>query len=201
MITGTFLTGRLWHGFCEILWLVGAMMQIIIEKFAQSIKIILTVLGIISAYPEVSSDNFFVYRSLKDHTIINGQFRCGNLINSPLHEIIDSGISVNIIYNVSTKNGSLTVYKDIINRNIRYNGTNYFLNNSGPYSFNIMTNILSVQELVFLTNADRYAGLNFETEVRIVLSCDMEPQIINLWGNRPKVLLYYTVPVIKDKDQ
>ncbi len=175
-------------------------MQGIWVKLAESVRIILTVLGIISAYPLVSSDNFFVYRSLKDNTVINGQFRCGNLINSPLHEIIDSGISVYIVYDVTTRTGRKTVFKNTIFQSIRYNGTNYYLNNAGPYAFNIMTNILSVQELVFLTNADYYAGFNFETEVKIILNCDMEPEIINLWGNRPSVLLSYSIPKVKNED-
>jgi hypothetical protein len=176
-------------------------MQGIGVKLAESVKIILTVLGIISAYPAVSSDNFFVYRSLKDRTVINGQFRCGNLINSPLHEIIDSGIAVNIIYDVKTQTGKRPVYTNTVTQHIRCNGGSYFLNNTGPYSFDVMTNILSVQELVFLTNADYYAGLDFVTDVRLMLSCDMAPEIINLWGNRPNVILSYKIPEIKVRDR
>ncbi len=161
------------------------------NQFAESFKIILTVLGIISAYPVVSSDNFFVYRNLKDPTIINGQFRCGNLINSSLQGIIDSGIPVYIVYDLKSDANRREIYKMSIIKNIHYDGTNYFLNSAGPYTFNIMTNILSVQEFVFLTNADLYAGIDIETEVKILISCDMAPEIVNLWGNKPKVVLNY----------
>lgn len=163
----------------------------IVAQFADSIKIILTVLGIVSAYPVVSSNNFFVYRSLKNPTIINGQFRCGNLINKSLEGIIDSGIPVNIVYDLKTKAAGREIYKISLIKNIHFNGTNYYLNDNGPYTFNIMTNILSVQEFIFLTNADIYAGVNLETEVKLLLSCDMAPDIINLWGNKPRVVLSY----------
>ncbi len=170
-------------------------------QFTESIKIILTVLGIVSAYPEVSSDNFFVYRSLKNSTVINGQFRCGNLINTSLEGIIDSGISVNIIYDVKTETAGSLIYKDTLIEHIHYNGTNYFLNEKGPFSFSIMTNILSVKEFVFLTNADTYAGLDLETEVKILLNCDMAPEIVNLWGNRPRVVLNYNFTSSRQKDK
>ncbi len=168
-------------------------MNVIGAKLAESLKVILTVLGIISAYPEVTSDNFFVYRNFKDRTIINAQFSCGNLINPQLRDVIDSGVAVNIIYQVKTEQKNQIIYKNVTMRRIQFDGTNYIINNQSRFSYDQMTNIITVQELVFLTNAGSYLNQELSTEVDILLNCDATPEIINLWGNRPRIILSYNI--------
>lgn len=168
-------------------------MSVLWIKIIEFFKIILIVFGLISIYPKVTSDNFFIYRNFKKKAIINAQFRCSNLINPYIKDIIDSGIVVNLIYKISTYVEKKTVYSETFSQKISFDGTNYTVNDWKLKSFELMTNFLTIQDLVFLTNAESFSGKGITTEVEILLKSDYIPEIINLWGNRPRITLNYLI--------
>jgi len=168
-------------------------MSVIWAKILEFFKIILIVFGIISVYPKVTGDNFFIYRNFKKKSVINAQFRCSNLINPYIKGIIDSGIEVDLTYRIKTYVERELVYNEIFSQKISFDGTNYIVNDWKLKSFSLMTNFLTIQDLVFLTNADSFSGKGITTEVEIVLKSDYIPDIINLWGNRPKIILNYLI--------
>jgi hypothetical protein len=141
----------------------------------------------------VTVDNLFVYQNFQDQSVINAQFRAYNLVNPSVRDIIEGGIDVNIIYRVKTTvNHNLVFSNNIMNR-ISYSNNSFMLNNKTSYNFNLLTNTISVNELVILTNSSRFILNNIKTEIEILINCDATPEIINLWGNKPKITLYYSL--------
>lgn len=169
--------------------LTGRIMAGILHFF----KVILAVLGIISSYPEVKIDNLFVYRNFKDPTLINAQFSASELINQPVREIIESGVDVNIIYLIKTTSKKHTVYQGSFGRKISYTNGQFMVDHRGGYDFETLTNVISVSELLILSNSEIYQDKPLTTEIAVLINCDATPEIINLWGNKPKVTMTYNI--------
>ncbi len=166
-------------------------------KIGETIKVILAVLGIISAYPEVNSEieNIFIYRNLKNAEIVDMQFRSYNLINPAIRDIIEGGIDVNIIYQIKTTFKNNIIYRGLSNQKISYKGGIYSVNNKGNFDFNILTNVISVNEVPILTNASSFTNCLMRTEIKLLINCDATPEIINLWGNKPKYYINFVLGV------
>ena len=162
-------------------------------KIGEFFKVILAVLGIISAYPDVTVDNLFVYQNFQDPLVINAQFRAYNLVNSSVRDIIEGGIDVNIIYQIRTSVNENLVYSNKVVNRISYSSNNFQLNHKYSFNFSMLTNTIGVNELVVLTNSENYRRKNIKTEIEILINCDATPEIINLWGNKPRITLYYSL--------
>jgi hypothetical protein len=162
-------------------------------NIGNSIKVILAVLGIISAYPDVRIDNLFVYKDFTDKSQVKSQFNASDLINSSVRDIIESGIDVNIIYQITTSVKKHTIYQGAYTNRISYREKRYHVNYTGNYSFDILTNSIAVNELVILTNAGKYWKDLIQTDIEVLINCDATPEMINLWGNKPKVTITYNL--------
>ena len=161
-------------------------------KIGEIIKVILAVLGIISAYPDVTIDNIFVYKDFQNSNIIKTQFHSYNLINPSIRDIIESGIDVNIIYQIKTTIQNKIVYKGVSVQRVSFQGTGFSVNHKGKYSFDLLTNAISVNEMIILTNSNQKNN-PIQTDIEILINCDATPEIVNLWGNKPKLSLTYSL--------
>lgn len=162
-------------------------------KIADLFRVILAVLGIVSTYPEVTTDNIYVYKNFNNPNIINVQFRCYNLLNPSILEIVQSGIEVSIVYQVKTTVSSNEVYKNKIIKAISYDGKAYSINRQYKLDLNAMTNMMQVNELVILSNAGKYNNKLLESQVQIKIESENAPDLMNLWGNKPKIVLTFSL--------
>ncbi len=162
-------------------------------KIGEIIKVILAVLGIISAYPDVTIDNIFVYKDFQNSRLIKTQFHSYNLINPSIRDIIESGIDVNIIYQIKTSIKHKIVYIGSSIQRVSFHGEGFSVNHKGNYNFDLLTNAISVNEMVILTNESNQTSYPIQTDIEILINCDATPEIVNLWGNKPKITLTYSL--------
>ena len=158
-----------------------------------AIKVILAVLGLVSAYPDVEWDNL-LFRLDFNKDFVYAQFKASNLINPAIQDVINSGIEVNLVYQIRTSAKNKLVYDGTSIRRIAFTGKGYSVNGRGSYSFDLLTNIISVNEMVILTNASQYTNhIDLKTQIELLISCDSTPEIMKLWGKHPKISIPFNI--------
>jgi hypothetical protein len=158
----------------------------------ESIRTILVVLGIIGAYPDVKTTNLFVYRSFQNQEIIKVQFRCENVINPSIRDILESGIKLNVLYHARTIMDETAIMEEEITRNISFQNKVFFIDGQEVGGIDLLQNALAATEMTVLTNAHAYAGKTIQTDINIAMNCEAAKEIMSLWGNRPSISLNYT---------
>jgi len=162
--------------------------------FTEIFKIILAVLGIISAYPDVNYDNNSIFiRHDFNRNAIFLQFRANNIITAPIRDIIESGIEVNLIYQFRTTLNNKTLDQGNSTIKITFSSNSYSINGGGHYNFDIFTNAISVNEISILTNADNFTNQPLKTVVNLIINCDEAPEIMKLWANKPLFKFNYMI--------
>ena len=163
-------------------------------KIVEALKVILAVLGITSAYPPVTIDSsIFVYPNLMDQRVIDVQFRCYNLINPAIQEVIQSGVDVEIVWLVRTTASNSVVFQDQYVRKISWDNGKFLVNRQYRLDLNGLTNFIIANEIIILTNASKYAGIQLDTGIDVLIRSSSAPELMSLWGNKPRILLSYTL--------
>ena len=162
--------------------------------FIEWFKIVLAVLGIISANPDVNYDNnsIFVRHDFEKNTIYL-QFKAYNIINTPIRDIIESGIEVNLIYHIRTTLNDRLVYQGASVIKITFISNDYSINGGGNYDFQIFTNAISVNEMTILTNAGNFSNQLLRTDVDLLINSDEAPKIMKLWGKSHQLRINYRI--------
>lgn len=154
----------------------------------QVIKTIFVVLGLASAYPDVSFRDVHIYRQNNTACV---RFEAGDLLNDSIRGILDAGYGTLLRYNIDTYDGSKLVYCVQWMRAVTNSGGTYGVNQISGLDYPALVARMRKHDFVILTNGAAYRGDQMRTVITISITCDATPDIIELWGNKPKLILNY----------
>ncbi len=155
---------------------------------SQAIRTILVVLGLAGSYPDVSFHDIRLYR--EDNGIYAG-FVTESLINPSIRGVIDSGYEVHINYFITTVQGIDIVYLGQSVRAITNDNGLYTVNRRTGMTYDELIGYLRYQEIYILTNSPDYHGRQFRTTIRLSINSADTPDLVELWGNKPKLILNF----------
>lgn len=154
----------------------------------QTIKTILVVLGLASAYPEVAFRDVGIYRH---EETVSVEFVADELLNDSIRYILDAGYETVIHYEITTYRGIETIYAAHWVRSITNDGGLYDVNLITGLDYDLLQSRVASHDFVILTNASRYRGSPLRTVIKLYIACDSTPDLIELWGNKPKLVLNF----------
>ncbi len=155
-------------------------------------RVIFAVLGLISLYPEVEISNVTV---IEKNRAIYAEFTTKSLLNEYILQIIESGID--IYYNTEavtylvTGKGKREIYRNLIIKRISYKGDSYFLDNARYRSVNKLISHLNNNQILILPHNLVTRNATIRTTITLKIFSDAVPDLMNLWGNRPNIVLNY----------
>ena len=152
----------------------------ILKNFTDTILIIT---GFIISYPKISMDQ---EQLIRQNNNLYLQFTVLNQINPKIREIIESGNEVIIYYLITTYQDNVIIFEKLETRKISYSNTNYLFNQNRIANFQELTNRVSHERLVVLTNIEFYKGLKLQTDMELLIACEKWPEIIEFWSEKPK---------------
>ncbi|GEM_PF-2335132 len=170
------------------------MIKQIVSALTRSLNIIFAVIGLASISPDVTVDNIVVENK---NNVVFVVFDTESMLNESIMQIVDSGVAVDFTYFVITrKNGKLVFSRDYIDHVYLKNGL-YHVNSISVDSKDKLKNLVNHHRFIILdgyedgsesrnSNKDRYI-----TIIRIGLSSPETPEIVKLWGNKPRIELEF----------
>ncbi len=157
-------------------------------------RVIFAVLGLVSLYPNVEINNV---RAIEKRGAIYAQFTTRSLINEYLLQIIDSGIdiyySVEATTYLTTKGREREIYRNILIKRISHRGNSYILDNEGFRSWKKLLTVLNTNSILILPAEKRVRGGTIKTTIVLKIFSDAVPDLMNLWGNKPNIVLNYRI--------
>jgi len=166
------------------------MLSGLLIKINSSFKILLAVIGLASMYPVVAIDNVSLYR---DNDSIFIQFDTESFINDSIMQIIDSGVIVNFTYSVTTTaNGKLLLIRDYVEQVSTDKGF-YRINGGNLLTLKALKKRMSRHEFKVYKIKEGFNAYKLKTEIDFGLSCRETPELLKLWGNRPKITVNFTL--------
>lgn len=161
----------------------------IAQNILDSGKIILTVLGLSSPYPNVDIKNVGIYQT---PNIVVSEFQTQNIVNKSIKSVIESGMNINIVYSVKTTAKRKILYTNQIKSVISCRNKMFYISKKPKgYKFSDLTNSIVSNEIIILTNTPAHKNKQIKTEIEILISCEGYSDLSDLWGNQPKITLSY----------
>lgn len=158
-------------------------------SIGNSLKILLAVIGLASMYPEVGVDNVSIYQ---DNNSVFVQFDTVSILNSSIIQIVDSGITVNFTYSVTTTVKGQTVYTNNYLEQVTAEKSRYRVNRGKLLTLSELGKRMSHHEFKIYGTA-HYKGMRkVKTVIEFGLNCRETPELLKLWGNKPKIIINYT---------
>ncbi len=157
-------------------------------------RVIFAVLGLLSLYPNVEINNVKV---VEKNRAIYAQFKTKSLINEYILQVIESGIDIYysiavVTYLVRDKH-EREIYSNVLTKKISYNKNNYFLDNTSCNSVNKLIANLNNNQIIILPHKQVIQNTTVRTTITLKIFSDSVPDLMNLWGNRPNIVLNYRI--------
>ncbi len=161
-------------------------------------RVIFAVLGLMSLYPNVEITNV---RVVEKNRAIYAEFRTKSLINEYLFQIIDSGIDVYYTIEATTylisEGTEKRIYQNTVIKKISRMGNIYLLDNEICHSTEeLVSKLNNTQILIFppsKTTSKITRGSSIRTTITLKIFSNAVPNLMNLWGNKPNIVLNYRI--------
>jgi len=164
-------------------------MEKFINGIIESFKIVMTILGIINNYPSVYISNINLIRYEKYYSIY---FETENIFNKSILDLIEYGIEINIYFKINTYFEKTIIYSNNIKYNIKKIEGYYYINDK-IINKSLLFGYFNKIELVVLEYIDKYKNKKLKTEIIIFMDSPSSSELLNLWGNLPKININYYV--------
>lgn len=160
------------------------------QQLNQTLKILLTVLGLQSTYPPV---DIYQIAVTKNNGQTLAEFKTRNLLNEDILSLAQRGITLEVCFRVTTRVNQKIVFSHEYSDYLRYYQKKWLLNDK-IIATGHAADCLSQKTLLILPESTRYPSSPAYTEVEVLLRGEGAPDLRALWGNRPWLSLHYSTP-------
>ncbi len=158
------------------------------QRISQSARIILTILGISTPYPDVNVKDI---RILKEKGMVYTSFTAEKLINEDIHRLLVNHIDIAFIYEVKTYHNKKIIFQTNYSDRLSFSQGQYSLNYSPQPGLDQLQSRLGEKRFpVYVTNRT-HPSLGLITTIDIYFRAVQHPEVEALWGNEPRINLKY----------
>lgn len=157
------------------------------ENIANAVNIVLCVIGISTPYPNVEFINTDIYQS---EGIVYVEMDTSGLTNPAIIDLIRSGVSVNYEYSIHTESGSGYLYEGSEIHSVAYEEGVFVLGDSLNY-YNEDSLESALSQITLAIHPDAEITGDYTSEIEIFIYGEELPNLSDLWGNQPLLILNY----------